>query len=185
MGAIAWAAGVLMHFNLLGAVVTFAMISGAGTGGGFAIHDWQFVLQLSIAVFAGPGAVVVGGGLRFIGGLMSGRKVAGKHAPRILLYEWLRYELLALGSVALISCLGAGWIIQENAAWGLVLLLGCIGIGIGCIVAASRFGRRSNKLMWDLREEGIRRGDVPYPADALAPTGQKAQPRIRIGPTDP
>lgn len=167
-GALAWGMGALFHMGLLGAINATLHSIASGYGFGFFPSGWDGTLVLLLVVFSGPVAVTVGGGMRFLGGIMSGQKVAGEQAPRIMLFEWLRYEFWALGVASLFGSL---WTFSDGSAnrpvLCLLLFIGAILLGVASLSLASHFEGVSRRLMANLREDGIRRGDVPYPADAV------------------
>ena len=113
---------------------------------------------------------------------MTGQKVAGHLAPKIVLFEWLRYELNALGVFAIIMILPIIGIVEADPPIAVVWFFACCITGVLCLAFASRFRMRSNDLMWQIREEGIRTGQVPHPADAIAPQNPSAALPIAAEP---
>lgn len=166
-GALLWLAGALLHVQVL--VVLLVVVEGLPGAG---LDHPSLVSLLFWLGWAVMGIVVtaVGGGMRFFAGLMSGEKVAGALAPKIILWHWLRYELYALSLGGLLS--GIGVFGLADVLSPVVTLLGfLVGLTawIYCHYLAKRCGERSDALMWKVREEGMRSGMIPYPAGAVPP----------------
>ena len=173
-GAFAWGVGLLLHIQLITSLTSLLEALIRGWGLGIMFSSWQMILLDVLLILSGPVAVAVGGGLRYFGGVLAGEKLGGEHAARIAGFEWLRYELMALGIALMFGSLSAlAGFTPTGTPWDLGLIiclfLGYVVMGLVAAHSALRCGKKSAELMWMIRREGLQRGMVPYPA-GVAPS---------------
>jgi hypothetical protein len=166
-GALLWFFGALQHVQAF--VIWFALVvefinpSQSGTS----MYEPLFIVAY---ILVGPVLVVVGGGMRLVAGLMNGKKVAGRLAARIIVQEWMRYELRAMAVGVAVGAFFVLWF-DLSPALTLIVFGGSAGLGIVLWQAATACGRRAAKMMWDVRLEAMRAGMIPYPSGAVPPAG--------------
>lgn len=169
-GTFLWGFGAVLHVQFF--VVILGLIGAVANGdyasfGGLA---WIEGLAMAGAFLSGPVLTAVGGGMRFFAGIMTGSVVTGRLASKIVRFAWLRYECTAAGIGAGLTGLfyplghGQGPVLALAVfAGGIVLAVVLFGWGWTC-------NRIKNDLMWQVRQDGIGSGMVPYPKGAVPPT---------------
>ena len=157
-GALLWFVGVIAHVPLLLFVFDQLHLAVRGVGLSVEAPTGAQLLSMMVAVVSGPLLVAVGGGMRFFAAALEGSKVAGRFAGRILGFEWLRYECLALATgIALALFVLA---VSVTSFFLIALPVGLLA-GLACQRLAGGCQLRSEGLMWEVRLENL-----PPEADA-------------------
>lgn len=184
-GGLLWLVGMALHTYLFYMAGYFVDSVLEGPRFRWGSITWHEHLGLAVSLLAGPVTVSVGGTMRFLGGTIGGRKVAGDKAGAILVQHLFRYECVAAGVAMLVAAFmiilaiatleisitrGGPYLVFLLAAG--IILLRCSRACAGCAA----------KLMWEVRCIGFEHERHSLPVESIPPRYPQASDTRPSGP---